>query len=262
MMRGADPTVLWLSRDVSESIEARQREAVNRRLLQEMLELQEKEQQLLAGQIHDGFVQYVVGANMWLQSLDGHVAGKHANSLVTIQDSLQQAMVCAREIIDTLRPTVPSSQSLDFAVQAIVHQFDQREGPRFEFQLESHVGPLLSVLEGAIIRIVNEALTNVIRHSRASRAVVRLHQGESMVTLVVEDDGCGFDSDNRQAGSVGLDAMVSRAEIFGGSAEIQSGQRGTKLCFTLPAIPPEEDASDGASALSSFMVERAQAAEK
>jgi signal transduction histidine kinase len=86
----------------------------------------------------------------------------------------------------------------------------------------------------ALYRIMQEALSNVSRHSRASKVVVDLRGSHDNITLSIEDDGCGFDLQEVYAG-VGLRSMRERAERFSGLFRVESAPgRGTRVCVEIP----------------------------
>jgi signal transduction histidine kinase len=92
-----------------------------------------------------------------------------------------------------------------------------------------------AVLEGTLFRIVQEALTNVYRHSQATSARVQLMQNDNRLTLVVEDSGIGFDPREVSGRQFGLRGIRERARLFGGTAQIRSSPGcGTRVVVELP----------------------------
>ena len=91
------------------------------------------------------------------------------------------------------------------------------------------------MLEGTIFRIVQEALTNIKRHSKASRAEVKLSERDGMIRVEVRDWGVGFDPALVSKDRFGLEGIRKRAELMGGSAEIKTAPgEGTRVCVDLP----------------------------
>jgi signal transduction histidine kinase len=95
---------------------------------------------------------------------------------------------------------------------------------------------LLAEIETTLYRIVQEALTNVIRHARASRVDVVLEHRDNSLLVIVEDDGIGFDADlARESGHLGLLGMEERTEMLGGTLTVESEPgRGTTLFVEVP----------------------------
>ena len=92
-------------------------------------------------------------------------------------------------------------------------------------------------------RLIQEALTNVVKHSQATLATVKLekHDAFPVVLITVKDNGKGFDTQTRRSGSLGLVGMRERVSAIGGLMEIDSSKnKGTTIVFTLPILPPAE----------------------
>ena len=99
---------------------------------------------------------------------------------------------------------------------------------------------LPSLLETAVFRLTQEALTNVARHARVAEATVRLLVDEESVTIQIEDRGAGFDPQQAlaAAASTGLSGMRERAELLGGEFTLESAPgNGTRLTVALPRLP-------------------------
>jgi len=93
------------------------------------------------------------------------------------------------------------------------------------------------VLEGVVFRIVQEAVTNVERHSQSKAVTVRLQQQGGRLLVEIKDEGVGFNPDHVPADRFGLRGIHERARLFNGQAAIESSPgRGTKITVELPAI--------------------------
>jgi two-component system sensor histidine kinase UhpB len=130
------------------------------------------------------------------------------------------------------------------AARWYVEGFGRRSG--IELSLDAPDDPvrLPDPIELALFRILQEALTNVHRHSGATKAAILIRRMPGQVTLEVEDNGHGMDQEmvDRFRGSaagigVGLMSMQERARELGGSVEIESGSAGTSVRITVPAPP-------------------------
>jgi signal transduction histidine kinase len=134
--------------------------------------------------------------------------------------------------------------SLDFSgLVPALHQYVTATGERHGFNAQfKAVGlseeRLPATVETALYRIVQEALTNVIRHARATRIDVLLERRDEHLVLVVEDNGRGFEADlahQAQAGHLGLIGMQERAEMLGGTLVIESNPgSGTTIVVEVP----------------------------
>ena len=101
------------------------------------------------------------------------------------------------------------------------------------------------ILEAGIYRIAQEAITNAVKHAQASRLTLRLSEDAEMVTLSVEDDGCGFEAADRPYTGFGLIGMRERVELLGGKLEVIShAGRGTRIDVAVPAQRRNADPTD------------------
>ncbi len=106
-------------------------------------------------------------------------------------------------------------------------------------------------LETTVYRLVQEALTNTVKHARASRACVTLRQTDGELLIEVQDDGVGFDT-NAQTAGFGLAGMRERVYLAGGGLELQSGKHGTVVRARLPTRrEAERQARSGADQVAS-----------
>ena len=213
------------------------------RLLQQLLEIQERERQLVAYEIHDGFAQYLAGAMLHLQAFE-HVVGesglgeaiRDAEASANLDESLRllrSAVDESRRLIGGLRPPVLDELGIVPAIESLVADArDEVDEVTFTHDLQ---GRLPLQLEATIFRIVQESLTNVRRHAQASRCTVAISTPQpDAVRLVIEDNGVGFDPDAVEQSRFGLEGIRQRARLFGGSATIHSSSgAGTVVDATL-----------------------------
>ena len=148
-----------------------------------------------------------------------------------------------------LRPTVLDDLGLSAALTNYVRDWSAREG--IDAGLHSAgLGDerLPSQVETALYRIAQEALTNVARHSRASRVEVILGRRPDAVSLVVEDNGIGFDRLATRDGAFGLLGMRERAALVGATLEIESGAgQGTTILVSMSTTAPASTAASTVS---------------
>lgn len=238
-----DPCVLWVARDVTTLVGARQQKERDSQLIRDLLELEQKARDVIAYEIHDGFVQYAVGTQMWLQSgidqlddVDPDVRDAFENSL----DSIEQAVADARAMIRDLRPTGIDGEGLEDGLRSLVEVMQARSTVPIEFVCDSKPPPLLRLLETQIFRMAQESLNNVIRHSQATRAEVKLSMTDDTVVLEIKDDGCGFDIDQVPSGHYGIEGILRRTHVFGGEGNIISKPGdGTLVSIRMPLLKPD-----------------------
>jgi signal transduction histidine kinase len=155
---------------------------------------------------------------------------------------VDQAMRDVRDVAIDLRPAILDDLGLVAAVRWYLSRQGRLVGYRTSFTTDSIPLGLDDEVESACFRALQEALTNVARHARATRVSVELRQSSDEIVLVVEDDGVGFNvlRTRRRAGrrpTLGLTGMSERVCTIGGSIEITSAPgRGTRICARCPRV--------------------------
>lgn len=222
--------------DITKTRQAAGELETERRFLEHLLQVQEGERKLVAYDIHDGFVQLVIAAVMHLDALavDSDVLDRTREKLKLPVKLLRDSIEEARRIISGLRPPIIDEQGLVAAIDYLIHERPKRD-TQVTFEHPEKFQRLDAVLEGALFRIVQEALNNVYRHSQATSARVQLVQKDNRLSLVVEDSGIGFDPQQVSGRQFGLRGIRERARLFGGTAQIRSSPGcGTRVVVELP----------------------------
>jgi signal transduction histidine kinase len=204
-----------------------QLQAISHRLL----EAQEAERRSVARELHDDFGQLLTAIRLSLQG------GAHpAESISLVDDAIQRM----RDLALDLRPAILDDLGLEAALRWYVAREAGRAGLAFRFDVSSIGARLAPALETACFRLVQEALTNVVRHGGATAVAVTLDASDGEVRVSISDDGKGFDvrAARRRAaagGSQGLLIMEERVSLAGGKLEIRSGQAsGTTVAARIP----------------------------
>jgi signal transduction histidine kinase len=200
------------------------------RLLAETVNVQERERQRIAQDLHDGLNQLLIGALLELKSgrerLRQSDAPAAETALQRAGNILHRVERELRQVIYDLRPPTLDSLGLEPALRRYVEDFRTLTGIECEMQTEGAPRRLAAEVEIGIYRIVQEALQNVSAHSAAHRAHVHLSYAPAQLALAVKDDGCGFDLDGtleqRPSNHFGLLGMRERAESLGGHFKIES----------------------------------------
>lgn len=201
---------------------------------------QEEERKHMARELHDGAVQDLTVVSRQLDEASTSTSPATGRRLVRIRDDIQSTVAELRRIGRDLRPSILDDLGLIPAVEWLVGNVNERT--TIDARLEAGPAPRLDPeTEGALFRIVQEALTNVERHSGADRAEVRISFGGESVTVQVEDDGRGFVvppslASTVSAGRMGLMGIHERAELLGGEVSLESAPgAGTRLSVVIPA---------------------------
>jgi len=226
-------------KEAEESIKAEQQ------LLKQLLTLQENERRMVSHDIHDGFVQYVVGAQMSLQAIPYPAADDdHGRSVLDdIESYLRKAIAEGRRLIRDLRPMVLDEAGIVESLTHLIADEERNDRLTIAFDHDVRFERLEPVLEGAIFRIVQESLNNVKQHSQVSHVGVQLIQREETLHIHVRDQGVGFDPQQVDPDRFGLRGIRERARLFGGKVTIESApNKGTSILVMVPvSTAPDEE---------------------
>jgi signal transduction histidine kinase len=215
--------------------------AINRSVqaerLHSALAATEAERGRWARELHDQTLQSLGGLRITLSSVLGRrdAADKDAAVRQAVED-LELEIDNLRAIISDLRPSLLDDLGLRAAIEALL---DRRRDAGLEVVGEVDMpegrldGQLGRDLETTIYRVVQESLTNVVKHARADSARVSISLGNGEITIEVEDNGIGFDSEEVTRG-FGLAGMRERVLLAGGTLEVDSSGGGTAVRARLP----------------------------
>jgi PAS domain S-box-containing protein len=218
--------------------------------LEQMLDTHERYRQLVAYEIHDAFVQDVIGALMHLDLFHDKSAESGLGGLEPIehaQSALRRAIRAARRMVSGLRPPIIDEQGVVSAIEYLVSEL-VAGGMDIRLEHDVRVRRMAPVLEAAVFRIVQEALTNVERHSKSHFAQLNLTQMGGMLRVEIRDFGVGFDPIRVGQGHFGLQGIQERARLCGGTAKVTSQPgKGTTVLVDIPIEPAEAPATGKAS---------------
>ena len=217
--------------------EVGRREAERMRLLSRLVNAHEAEKRSLAKGLHDHFGQSMSMLLLLTNSLRTTKAGPERIA-GELEERIRAIMDDIRNLSYSLRPAVLDDYGLDSAVRRHVETL--RKHAPFDIQyryVAADSARLPADVEIAFYRIVQEALTNVLRHAGASNVSIVIHKRSTEAVLFIEDDGCGFDVDEALSGrkGLGLLTMQERATVLGGSFLLESEPgSGTQMRVTVP----------------------------
>lgn len=215
-----------------------------RRLSGRLMSMQDDERRRIAREIHDGLGQELAAAKMIVDLLVQK--GSSSSEKQTAADAsklIERAVQQVRSISYLLHPPLLDEGGLLSALRWYLEGLTKRTGIETSLELKPTNFPRLAPeLETALFRIIQEALTNVFRHSGAKKGWVGLTQNENGVIVTIRDDGKGVDEDVTQfrTGSlgVGLGGMRQRAKEFGGDLRISNINPGTLVEVVIPSSNP------------------------
>jgi PAS domain S-box-containing protein len=232
-----------ISTDISELDEARRQLSDREQLLRNLIDLQEKERQLICHEFHDGLIQYVVGASMLLERIrdDAGVPEPLVATLDNVISCLTKGLEDARRVIRGIRPASLDDLGLQAAIDDLAGELEQ-DGVAVEVTIEGGLDRIDEELHTTIYRVIQELLNNATQHSGSPRVTLQVTVGSSDVELIVQDFGCGFDPTQPTEG-FGLTGIRERVQLAGGHYDLQSSPgEGTKASIRLPL---STEATDG-----------------
>lgn len=215
--------------------------AQNRLLAQKSLAIQEQERRYLAHELHDELGQSVSAIKALAVSIGQRTVDQPeiAQSTQTIIDTSQRIYDVVRGMMRRLRPVILDELGLIPALQNVIDEWNDRHEDAFcRLDVEGDLGRLTDEAKINIFRIVQEALTNITKHARASEVVISLRRTVRDIGEVLEismtDNGIGFDAQRTTAG-LGLLGMRERTEALDGHFELRTSPgAGVQIRITLP----------------------------
>jgi signal transduction histidine kinase len=212
--------------------------------LTDIVSIQEQERRRIARDLHDVLGQRVTTLRLQVESW----TYAHGSAIweQRIEDLLGQIDLIDREVdllAWKLRPLILDHAGLVEALDSLVREWSEAYGVCAEFHADGVHGRIEPDAETCLYRIAQEALHNVVKHARASHVAVILAHRADGIGLIVEDDGCGFDLAQLDAGlerHIGITGMRERAALVSGSAEIETAPgKGTTVLVHVPAAPAD-----------------------
>jgi signal transduction histidine kinase len=209
---------------------------VAREALARVVDAQELERRRLARELHDETGQALTSILLGLRAVEEAGSEQETREATgQLREQVVETLHDVRRLAVELRPKALDDFGLVPAVERLVETFTEQTG--IPVELEAVIGDarLPATVEVALYRTVQEALTNVIKHSRASRVSVLVTRKRDTVAAVIEDDGVGFDPDDTRDGGVGLVGMRERMALLDGWLTIESSRDGgTSLVAEVP----------------------------
>jgi signal transduction histidine kinase len=218
--------------------EIKQAEATRRLLLEHMLSAQEDERRRIARELHDEAGQLLTSLLVGLRTL------QDSRNLANVKAQGNRLRKITAQAIDEvgrlargLHPTVLDDHGLGVALSRYVSEYMKTHNIEVNLKLnELDSSNLSSSVQIGLYRIVQEALTNVARHSGAKSVSIKVARLASVLEVAVVDDGCGFDAKAVAVSShrLGIHSMRERAAMLGGTVSFTSGSRGTRILVRVP----------------------------
>ena len=208
-----------------------------KRLLTHLVRAKEEERNRVASDIHDDSVQLMTAVAIDLERLSRKMPDEQLRlGLERLETRVRDAVQRLRKMVFELRPPALDQEGVASALRLYLEEFSLDTGIEYELRNNLEQEPM-NPTRVVLFRIAQEALTNVRKHSSASRVIVTLGRRDDGVSMTLKDDGGGFDvtSEHASPGHIGLAEMRERAEMGGGTFKIDSAPgHGTNVDVWVP----------------------------
>jgi NarL family two-component system sensor histidine kinase LiaS len=215
-----------LANEKAEDIESRMQEIIS------------QERNRLARELHDSVSQQLFAASMMMSAINEtqqDQAGRQAKQLKMVEEMIHQSQLEMRALLLHLRPAALKGKTLQEGIEELLVELLQKVALEIDWKVENF--PLDKGVEDHLFRILQEAVSNTLRHAKSHNLEVLLIQRDEYAILRVADDGVGFNVEETKAGSYGLQNMYERAAEVGGSMKIISVKnKGTRLEVKVPIM--------------------------
>lgn len=246
---GGELLLTAVFRDLTERQRAERELLESNRQLQELSaslqNVREEERARIARELHDELGQSLTGMRMEVSWLGGRLqAGQQVliDKVAAIKGQIDQTIASVRRISSELRPLVLDDLGFAAAAGWYVNQFAARTGLTVRLDLPTDDPEQGGAVATALFRVLQESLTNVARHARASEVAVRLSRQDEQWQLSIADNGLGLAADARKRGGFGLVGMRERVQILGGRLVISSlPDEGTTIEVVIPCEKIKEE---------------------
>ena len=211
-------------------------ERIARDSLRRVVEGQELERRRLARELHDETGQALTSILLGLKALEERSKDPASRAATEeLRELVVSTLRDVRRLAVELRPSALDDFGLVAALERLAESFAEQTGISVDFQTALADERLPEEVETALYRIVQESLTNVVKHAQARRVSILLARKDGAVKAVVEDDGQGFDPAEQTDEGYGLMGMRERLALLGGRLEVESGHDGgTTIAAEVP----------------------------
>ena len=214
-----------------------QRENI-RHMAERTVAAQEEERQRISRELHDDLGQALTTHLLALRNLQDDLSLPVETMFERLQSLYNQSyemLVKVRRLARDLRPPVLDTLGLKVAMQTYCAEFTRRTQMKVIFEADSSLPVFPDIYNVTLYRVLQEALTNIVKHAQASQVWVDLSVEENTVNMTVQDNGIGFSEASSRSNGIGLAGLRERVTIAGGTLNVNSTpKRGTILSAQFP----------------------------
>ncbi len=199
-----------------------------------LIENQENEWRIIAGELHDSIGQNLSAVNIYLQQ-NIKSSDENAENLKNASDLIMETLEEIRRISQKLYPKQIERLGLTVSTQAMIHKIESVSQIKFQTSIDNIDNILSRENEVQYFRIIQEILNNIIKHSEAKNVVINIKKSIMFIVTEIEDDGIGFEITNTTKLGLGLINIEERIQMIRGVYEFKSEQsKGTNFKITIP----------------------------
>ncbi|WP_019123242.1 sensor histidine kinase [Brevibacillus massiliensis] len=229
----------YLTGDFSRVGEALETAKQHQQMGLQIIQAQEEERKRVAREIHDGPAQSMANVALRMDIAEKMLKNEQIlqalAELQELKEMVRLSLADVRRIIFDLRPMALDDLGLIPTLQKYVQTFEERTGTTAELVVFGREQDIDDAFKTPLFRLVQECLNNVAKHAKAKVVHVKLELQHDNVSLVVKDNGVGFDVIERRNKSFGLMGMKERVQLLNGTMEVASAPlKGTKVMFQIP----------------------------
>lgn len=235
------------------NIELKEKDRIKQDLLKKLMTVQEEERKRIARELHDEIGQTLSSLLITIELAYKNISDdKVKDTLEILINDLQGTIYEIDRIIWSLRPTILDDLGLIPAVRSLSRRFTERLGLEVDFDFADNI-EMTNNVETTLYRFAQEGLNNIVKHSQATNATIRLTVSDSKIQMVISDNGTGFDSNIlslnvKEDGvySMGIQGIRERLSMYGGELSIITSTDGTTIKAELPieTEAPEEEQTE------------------
>ncbi|MBN1796771.1 MAG: sensor histidine kinase, partial [Sedimentisphaerales bacterium] len=195
----------------------------------EILDITERERELIGQEMHDGMGQVLTGIAVKCKGLALKLTDKLPEEMkdaLVISKLANKAIAQTRDLAKMLYPVDIETGGLASALKTLASNIEKTMGVTCRFQCEKSFSVKNLVEAKQIYRIVQEAITNAVRHGKAKNINIKLHLTKKVTVLSVKNDGLDFPKLSPRSKGMGLKIMKYRTDLIGGSLDIRKGDKG------------------------------------
>lgn len=201
-----------------------------------------EERQRLARELHDAVSQQLFAISMTATAVGRTLEkdfDKAQRQVALIEEMAAVAQSEMRALLLHLRPVYLEGKALEQGLRELIKELRIKVPIEITFEMDEGI-QLVKGIENHLFRIIQEAMSNTLRHAKAEKMDIRIHRKNNTVRVMLRDDGVGFEMDEKKQTSYGLSTMQERVTELGGSIQIITAPgKGTRIEITVPLMHEE-----------------------